>query len=431
MHTTIKNLSTSVGQEVTLSGWLGNIRSSGSIAFLELRDGTGFVQAVAAKNAVDENTWKAIESLTLESSLHITGTVSKHPKQEGVFEIQAKTVEVVQVAGEYPIAKKEHGPDFLLEHRHLWLRSRRQWAILRVRDCVETAINEYLHMEQFVRLDSPIFTPNACEGTTTLFPVEYFDEGKAYLSQSGQLYIEAAIASVGKCYDFGPVFRAEKSVTKRHLTEFWMMDAEAAFADHEQNLKTQEGLVKHIIKKCLAECQEELKVLERDTAKLQAVVDKPFTRYTYDEAIVKLNQMGSDIKHGEDLGNDDEGLLTKDSEVPVFIEKWPKTIKPFYMKIDPTNENRVFNDDLIATEGAGEIIGGSQREDNYDLLLERIRAEGLPEKEYEWYLDLRKYGAVPHAGFGMGVERMVRWVSGVEHIRECIPFPRLVNRLRP
>ncbi len=431
MKTTIKQLSTHVAEEVTLSGWLSNIRSSGSIAFLELRDGSGFVQAVAAKNAVDEAAWTAIESLTLESSLTLTGTVSKHPKQEGVYEVQVKTVTVYQVAAEYPIAKKEHGPDFLLEHRHLWLRSKRQWAILRIRDTVETAINEYLHSEQFIRLDSPVFTPNACEGTTTLFPVPYFDLGEAYLSQSGQLYIEAAIASVGKCYDFGPVFRAEKSVTKRHLTEFWMMDAEAAFAEHEDNLKTQEGLVKAIIKKCLADCQEELKVLERDTAKLQAVVDHPFTRYTYDEAIPKLHELGSDIKYGEDLGNDDEGLLTKDSIVPVFIEKWPKSIKPFYMKIDPTNPARVLNDDLIATEGAGEIIGGSQREDNFDLLLERIREEHLPEKEYEWYTDLRKYGSVPHAGFGIGLERMVRWVSGVEHIRECIPFPRLVNRLRP
>ncbi|HYE60087.1 MAG TPA: amino acid--tRNA ligase-related protein, partial [Candidatus Kapabacteria bacterium] len=245
------------------------------------------------------------------------------------------------------------------------------------------------------------------------------------------LYIEAAIASVGRCYDFGPVFRAEKSVTKRHLTEFWMMDAEGAFIDHELNLHIQEGLVKAIMKKCLAECQEELRILERDTTKLQAVVDHPFVRYTYDAAITKLNEMGSDIKYGEDLGNDDEGLLTKDSIVPVFIEKWPKTIKPFYMKIDPENTDRVLNDDLIATEGAGEIIGGSQREDNYDLLLQRIRHEGLNEKDYEWYLDLRKYGAVPHSGFGIGVERMVRWVSGVEHIRECIPFPRLVNRLRP
>ncbi|OGH88410.1 MAG: asparagine--tRNA ligase [Candidatus Magasanikbacteria bacterium RIFOXYD12_FULL_33_17] len=359
------------------------------------------------------------------------GTVSKHPKQEGVYELQVKSLAIIGLSEDYPIANKEHGPEFLLENRHLWLRSKKQWAILRIRDTVETAINEYLHSEEFIRTDSPIFTPNACEGTTTLFPVPYFDLGEAYLSQSGQLYIEAAIASVGRCYDFGPVFRAEKSVTKRHLTEFWMMDAEAAFVEHEENLRIQEGLVKAIVKKCLDNCTEEFKILERNTEPLKKVLEKPFTRYTYDDAIVKLNELGSDIKHGEDLGNDDEGLLTKDSDVPVFIEKWPKTIKPFYMKIDPENNSRVLNDDLIGIEGSGELIGGSQREDNFDLLLERIREENLPEAEYSWYTDLRKYGSVPHAGFGIGVERAVRWMAGIEHIRECIPFPRMVNRLKP
>ena len=258
----------------------------------------------------------------------------------------------------------------------------------------------------------------------------YFDLGTAYLSQSGQLYIEAAIASVGRCYDFGPVFRAEKSKTKRHLTEFWMMDAEAAFVEHEENLKIQEGLVRYIIRYCLNNCQEELRILERNTEPLEKA-DNPFTRYTYDEAIKKLNELGSDIKYGEDLGNDDEGILTKDSEVPVFIEKWPKSIKPFYMKRDSVNPDLVLNDDLIAIEGAGEIIGGSQREDDYDLLLSRIKAEGLNIEDYQWYLDLRKYGSVPHAGFGIGLERMVRWVTGVEHIRECIPFPRTIGRLKP
>lgn len=428
---TIKTLSQHVNESITIGGWVNNIRSSGAIAFIELRDGTGFLQCVVAKDKVGEAVWQAAERLSQESSVILTGTVSKHPKQENVFELQVSGIDIVGATSEYPIAKKEHGPEFLMDHRHLWLRSRRQWAILRIRDVVETAINEYLHSEGFIRLDSPIFTPNACEGTTTLFPVPYFDEGTAYLSQSGQLYLEAAIASVGKCYDFGPVFRAEKSVTKRHLTEFWMMDAEAAFADHEQNLKTQEGLVKYVVRKCLDECTEELTILERDTIKLQGLLEKPFTRYTYDDAIKKLNDLGSDITHGEDLGNDDEGLLTKDNDVPVFIEKWPKSIKPFYMKIDSSDPKRVLNDDLIAIEGAGEIIGGSQREDNYDLLRSRIREEGLPEADYAWYLDLRKYGSVPHAGFGMGVERMVRWVSGAEHIRECIPFPRLVNRLRP
>ncbi len=431
MTTYISAIAQAVGQQVTLRGWLTNMRSSGSVMFLELRDGTGFIQAIVNKQDVSESVWQTAETLTTESSIALTGVVSKHPKKENIFELQVKDIRVYQIASEYPISKKEHGPDFLMDHRHIWLRSKRQWAILRIRDTVESAINEFLHQEYFVRTDSPIFTPNACEGTTTLFPVPYFDEGTAYLSQSGQLYIEAAIASVGRCYDFGPVFRAEKSKTKRHLSEFWMMDAEAAFVEHDENLRIQEGLVKHIIKKCLVECQTELAVLERNTEPLQKIVDLPFKRLTYDEAIPELHRLGSDIKHGEDLGNDDEALLTKDSPVPIFIEKWPKAIKSFYMKVSPENAERVLNADLIATEGAGEIIGGSQREENIDVLLERIRHEGLPEAEYEWYLDTRRFGSVPHSGFGMGVERMVRWVSGVEHIRECIPFPRTINRLRP
>jgi asparaginyl-tRNA synthetase len=354
--------------------------------------------------------WEEIEKSTQESSVLVVGKVAKHPKKENVFELQVKDFKILQLSQEYPIALKDHGPDFLMDNRHLWLRSKRQWAILRIRDAVKTAIHQYLHQENFISVDSPVFTPNACEGTTTLFPVPYFDLGEAYLSQSGQLYIEAAIASVGKCYDFGPVFRAEKSKTKRHLTEFWMMDAEAAFAEHEDNIKTQEGLLRFIIRYCLNHCQEEFRVLERNTEPLEKA-DQPFTRFTYDQAIKKLNEMGSDIKYGEDLGNDDEGLLTKDSAVPVFIEKWPKSIKPFYMKQDPENPDLVLNDDLIATEGAGEISGGSQREDNFELLLAKIKAEGLPQADYDWYLDLRKYGSVPHSGFGIGLERTVRWIT--------------------
>lgn len=430
MQTFIKNLSEKVGQEVTLRGWLYNKRSSGSIAFLEVRDGTGWVQAVAVKSAVAENVWVEAEKITQESSLIIIGTVTKHPKKEDVYELQIKDLKILQLTVDYPIAKKDHGPDFLMDNRHLWLRSTRQWAILRVRDAVITAINEYLHQENFIKVDSPIFTPNACEGTTTLFPVPYFDLGTAYLSQSGQLYIEAAISSVGRCYDFGPVFRAEKSKTKRHLTEFWMMDAEAAFVEHEENLRLQEGMVRYILRYCLKNCKKELEILERDTTPLQKA-DAPFVRLSYEEAIKQLNSLGSDIKFGEDLGNDDEGLLTKESSVPIFIEKWPKSIKPFYMKRDPENDDRVLNDDLIAIEGAGEIIGGSQREEDYNVLLGRIKAEGLSEADYEWYTDLRKYGSVPHSGFGIGLERMVRWVTGVEHIRECIPFPRTIGRLRP
>ena len=430
MQTFIQNLASQVGQEAEIKGWLYNKRSSGPIAFLELRDGSGWIQAVVAKSDVSAEVWETVEKATQETSVVVTGKVAKHPKKENVFELQVTNFKTLQLAQEYPIAHKEHGPDFLMDNRHLWLRSKRQWAILRVRDAIITAINQYLHQENFIKVDSPIFTPNACEGTTTLFPVPYFDLGTAYLSQSGQLYIEAAIASVGRCYDFGPVFRAEKSKTKRHLTEFWMMDAEAAFVEHEENLRIQEGLVRHIIRHCLANCQEELRVLERNLEPLQKA-DQPFTRLSYDQAIEKLHELGSDIKYGEDLGNDDEGLLTKDSDVPVFIAKWPKSIKPFYMKRDPENENLVLNDDLIATEGAGELIGGSQREDNFDLLLERIKHEGLSEADYGWYLDLRKYGSVPHSGFGIGLERTVRWITGVEHIREAIPFPRTIGRLRP
>src|SRR3989339_854028 len=429
--TLIKNLSEHIDEEVILKGWLYNFRSSGSIAFLQIRDGSGFVQVVASKQDLSDDIWVEIEKSTQESSVEITGKVTKHPKKENVFELQVTSYKLLSLSQEYPIAKKEHGPDFLMDNRHLWLRSNKQWAILRIRDAVETAINEYLHKENFIRTDSPIFTPNACEGTTTLFSVPYFDLGTAYLSQSGQLYIEAAIASVGRCYDFGPVFRAEKSKTKRHLTEFWMMDAEAAFVEHEENLKIQEDLVKYVIKYCLEKGRAELEVLERNVAPLQAVVDQPFVRLTYQAAIKKLQSLGSDIKFGEDLGNDDEGLLTKDSTVPVFIEKWHKAIKYFYMKVDVQDNSLVLNDDLIATEGAGEIIGGSQREDDLNILQERIRQEGLPEEEYGWYLDLRRYGSVPHSGFGVGLERLVRWISGVEHIRECIPFPRLINRLRP
>ncbi len=420
-----------VGEKVEIHGWVYNGRSSGSIIFLEVRDGTGFIQCVGSKNELESASFEALEQSTQESSVRLVGTLKQHPKKAEICELAIESATLIHKAVDYPIVHKEHGPDFLLENRHLWIRSKRQWAILRIRDVVETAINEYLHQQKFIRTDSPIFTPNACEGTTTLFPVPYFDLGEAYLSQSGQLYIEAAIASVGRCYDFGPVFRAEKSVTKRHLTEFWMMDAEAAFVEHEENMQIQEGLVKFIARACLEKCTEEFAILERDPEPIRKMVELPFVKLTYEESIPWLQERGSDIKYGEDLGNDDEALLTKDSPVPVFIHKWPKSIKPFYMKLDPTNSERVLNNDLIGIEGSGEIIGGSQREDNFDLLLERIREEKLPESEYSWYTDLRKYGSVPHSGFGIGVERMVRWMSGAEHIRECIPFPRLVNRVRP
>ena len=419
-----------IDKEVTIKGWLYNKRSSGSIAFLELRDGSGFIQAIVSKSEVDSSVWEAAEQVTQESSVVVKGSVSKHPKKDNVFELQVSKLEVVQLAEEYPIAKKEHGPDFLLDNRHLWLRSKKQWAVQRVRDTVIQAIYDFYHERGFIKIDTPIITPNACEGATTLFGIQYFDEGEVFLSQSGQLYLEAAIMSVGRAFDFGPTFRAEKSKTKRHLTEFWMMDAEAAFVEHDESMKLQEDMICFIVARCLERCSEELVILERDIEPLKKI-KAPFTRLTYTEAIDKLNGLGSDIKFGEDLGNDDEGMLTQDSDVPVFIHKWPKNIKPFYMKVDPDNPDLVLNDDLIGTEESGELIGGSQREDDYEKLNAAVKAEGLEGPEYQWYLDLRKYGSVPHSGFGLGLERTVGWICGVKHIRETIPFPRLINRVRP
>lgn len=431
MNILIQNAKQHVGQEVTVRGWMYNKRGSGKIWFLELRDGSGFMQAVITPKDSGEAMMKLCEGLTMESSLKVTGVVHQHPKYPDVFEMGVKAIEVVQqCVEEYPISKKEHGPDFLLNNRHLWLRSRRQWAIQRVRDVTIQAIYDYFHQHGFIKIDTPILTPNACEGATTLFEIDYFDEGTVYLSQSGQLYLEAAIMSVGRGFDFGPTFRAEKSKTKRHLTEFWMMDAEAAFVDHEENMQIQENLICFIVARVLKDCLPELKILERNLAPLEKV-KAPFTRLTYTEAIKKLTSMGSDIKFGEDLGNDDEGLLTKDSEVPVFIHKWPKEIKPFYMKVDPENPDLRLNNDLIGIEGSGELIGGSEREADYDRLKAAIDHEGLKGAEYQWYLDLRKYGSVPHSGFGLGLERTVGWLCGVEHIRETIPFPRMIGRVRP
>lgn len=419
-----------VGQTVTIKGWAYNVRSSGSIAFLQIRDGSGFTQAVVAKTAVDEASWSAATDATIESAVEITGTVSAHPKQAGVFEVQATAVVLIQKAEEYPIGKKEHGPDFLLDQRHLWLRAPTQWAIQKVRNEVIYATYDWMRDHGFTKIDSPIFTPSACEGTTELFEIDYFGERKAYLSQSGQLYLEAAIGSVGRCFDFGPVFRAEKSKTRRHLIEFWMMDAEAAFVEHAENLEIQEQLVCFIVQRVLANCQNELKILERNQEPLKQV-QAPFPRLTHAEAIAKLRTLGSDIGEMDDLGADDETLLTQQYDRPIFIEKYPAAVKAFYMKRDPSDPTRVLNADLLAPEGYGEIIGGSQREENYDALLERIREHKLPEEAFKWYLDLRKYGGVPHSGFGYGLERIVTWICGIHHVRETIPFPRLLNRLEP
>jgi asparaginyl-tRNA synthetase len=430
METLISKFPDLVGQTVTVKGWAYNVRSSGSIAFLQLRDGSGFTQAVVVKTNVDEASWQAAVDTTLESSVQVTGTVSKHPKQEGVYELQAAAVKLIQKSEEYPIGKKEHGPDFLLDNRHLWLRAPTQWAIQRVRNEIIYATFDWFRDHDFIKIDSPILTPNACEGTTELFEIDYFGERKAYLSQSGQLYIEAAIASVGRCFDFGPVFRAEKSKTRRHLIEFWMMDAEIAFVEHEGNLKIQEELVSFIVKRVLENCAAELKLLERDVEPLKKVV-APFHRLTHAEAIRILREKGSDIGDLDDLGADDETTLTQMYDKPIFIEKYPAAVKAFYMKRDPSDPTRVLNADLLAPEGYGEVIGGSQREDDYDELIKRVREHNLPEKEFQWYLDLRKYGSVPHSGFGYGLERLVTWICGLHHVRETIPFPRLINRLEP
>lgn len=426
----ITKFSDQVGQTVTVQGWAYNVRSSGSIAFLQIRDGSGFTQAVVAKQNVDEASWLAATSATIESSVAVTGTVSKHPKQENVYELQATSVALIQKAEEYPIGKKEHGPDFLLDNRHLWLRAPTQWAIQRVRNTIINATYDWFRDHDFIKIDAPIFTPNACEGTTELFEVDYFEDRKAYLTQSGQLYLEAAIFSVGRCFDFGPVFRAEKSKTRRHLIEFWMMDAEAAFVDHAGNMEIQEQLIQYIVEQVLKKCQAELKILERNIEPLTKV-KAPFNRLTHAEAIKKLRELGSDIGDNDDLGADDETKLTQLYDKPIFIEKYPTIVKAFYMKRDPNDPTHVLNSDLLAPEGYGEIIGGSQREDDYEALLARIREHNLPATAFNWYLDLRRYGSVPHAGFGYGLERIVAWICGLQHVRETIPFPRLLNRLEP
>jgi len=426
----IKDMEKFVGREVEMRGWVFNIRSSGKIYFLQFRDGTGFIQAIAEKKQLSEESWQRAKQLTIESSVIIRGTVSQHPKKTNEFELQVKEIEIVQLAPEYPIGKKEHGPEFLLDHRHLWLRSKRQWAIQRIRDTLIRATYDWMNRHNFVKFDSPILTPAACEGTTTLFEVEYFDLGKAYLSQSGQLYLEAAIFSLGRVYDFGPVFRAEKSKTRRHLTEFWMMDAEAAFVQHEENLKIQEELISYMVKRVLDENQLELEILERDIESLQKV-KPPFYRLTHAEAVKKLRELGSDIGERDDLGGDDETILTKQYDKPIFVEKYPAEVKAFYMKRDPENPELALCADLLAPEGYGEIIGGSEREDDYDILVQRIKEHNLPLEAFSWYLDLRKYGSVPHSGFGFGLERIVAWVCGLKHVRETIPFPRLINRVAP
>jgi asparaginyl-tRNA synthetase len=427
----INRLSSLVGSSVCLKGWISNVRSSGKIHFIELRDGTGFIQCVAEeKNLADEKSKAVLVELTHESSVELEGNVSAHPKKPGVVELHVTAITLVHKAIDYPIGRKEHGPDFLLDNRHLWLRSKKQWAIQRIRNTIINATYEYFERENFIKIDSPVITANACEGTTTLFEFEYFDLGMGYLSQSGQLYLEAAIASHGRVFDFGPVFRAEKSKTKKHLTEFWMMDAEMAFVNHQENMAIQENLIAHVVAKVLEKNREELVILERNIAALEKV-KAPFPKVTHKEVVAILRELGSEITEDMDLGAGDEALLAQKFDVPMFIEKWPTKIKAFYMKRDPNNPNVVLSADLMAPEGFGELIGGSQREDDHDKLLERMHEENIPVDKFGWYLDTRKYGSVTHSGFGYGLERLVCWISGAPHIRETIPFPRMIYRFTP
>lgn len=427
----IRDLPSWVDREVTLKGWMYNKRSSGKIHFLQVRDGSGFIQAVMVKGEVPDEQFSAAKGLWLEASIILTGLVRKDDRAPSGVELSVTGLEVVQnPVDEYPIAKKEHGIDFLLDHRHLWIRSARQKAILTVRERVIWTCREYLHNNGFLLVDSPLLTGAIGEGAEGLFEVEYFDLGKAYLAQTGQLYAEAAAAAFGKVYCFGPTFRAEKSKTRRHLTEFWMIEPEVAYADHNDNMALQEALVCAVVKGVLDHCRKELELLERDISALERITP-PFYHISYDDAVALLQKLGSDIPYGDDFGGDDETLLTKQFDKPVFVECYPKKVKAFYMKQHPGRDDLVLCDDLLAPEGYGEIIGGSQREDNLDLLLKRIREEGLPESSYAWYLDLRRYGSFPHSGFGMGIERVVSWICGLQHIREAIPWPRTIYRLNP
>ena len=425
----ISDLKNYVGQQVTLRGWVYNSRSSGKVKFLELRDGTGNVSCVYFRGECEDSAFDNFEQATQESSVEITGLVRKHPKHDNVFELGAQTLTVLSGAPNYPISPKEHGTDFLMENRHLWLRSKRQHAILRVRHEIISAIREFFDGRGFTLTDAPIFTPSACEGTTNLFETKYFDE-KMYLSQSGQLYMEATAAALGKVYCFGPTFRAEKSKTRRHLIEFWMVEPEVAFNDMYDNMDLAEEFVEYIVQRCLTNRAEELKALERDTTKL-APVKRPFPRLHYREAVDIILKENPEFKVGDDFGAPDETIVSSKFDRPVFVHHYPKEVKAFYMKEDPKDLGYAMGCDLLASEGYGEIIGGGQREDNLDILQKKIQEHGLREEDFKWYLDLRRYGSFQHAGFGLGIERTVAWVCGLPHVRETIPFPRLYGRSYP
>lgn len=427
--TTIDRIGQFEGQEVILQGWLSNSRSSGSLHFLQVRDGTGYLQAVAAKNDVSPEAFKLAGSLTQESAVEIRGTVRADKRAPGGYEVTVRDLKLVSPSQEYPITPKEHGIDFLMEHRHLWLRSQRQQAILRIRHEIIRAIRDYLDNHGFVLVDAPILTPSACEGSTTLFETQYFED-KAYLTQSGQLYMEAAAMALGKAYCFGPTFRAEKSKTRRHLTEFWMVEPEMAFCELEDSLKVQEGLVSHIVKRVLDNRGRELEFLKRDRSKL-AKVSPPFPRITYDEALEILRKNGLSPEWGNDFGGTDETMLADQFEKPLFVTHFPMKCKAFYMKSDRSRPELAVCADLLAPEGYGEIIGGGQREEDLALLEKRMDQMGMEKEPYQWYVDLRRFGSVPHGGFGLGIERTVSWLCGLEHVREAIPFARTLYRIYP
>ncbi len=426
----ISDLKNYVGQKVELKGWVYNTRSSGKIKFLLLRDGTGTCQCIYFRGECNEEAFeKSFPLLTQETSVRVTGIVREEKRSPGGYELGADELEIIQIAQDYPITPKEHGTDFLMQHRHLWLRSKRQHAILRVRAEIVAAIRDFFDGRGFTLTDAPIFTPNACEGTSTLFETQYFDE-KAYLSQSGQLYMEATAAALGKVYCFGPTFRAEKSKTRRHLIEFWMVEPEVAFNDLYDNMELAEQFVEYVVQRTAKNREEELKSLERDIEKLK-VIKAPFPRVHYDEAALIIKKENPEFVIGDDFGGTDETIISSKYEKPVFVHHYPSAIKPFYMKEDPKEPGRSLNCDLLATEGYGEVIGGGQREDSLQILQSKIKEHNLKESDFEWFMDLRRYGSFPHAGFGLGVERTVAWICGLPHVRETIPFPRLYGRYYP
>ena len=429
-HVYIEDIGRHEGEEVTIKGWLHNRRSSGKIHFLTVRDGSGFIQAVMSKAAVGEELFKAADHLSQETSLIVTGTARADKRAPSGYEIDVKGVAVVGASHDYPITPKEHGVDFLLDRRHLWIRSERQQAILRIRHEIINAVRDFFNNRGFILADTPIFTPAACEGTTTLFPAQYFEDQTAYLTQSGQLYNEANAMALGRVYCFGPTFRAEKSKTRRHLTEFWMVEPEVAYADLNDVMELAEDLVVSVVARVLEKRRRELTIIERDVSKLEAV-QKPFPRISYDDAVRRLQAKGLPIQWGGDFGGPDETTLSEEYDRPVLVHRYPAAIKAFYMKPDPDRADLALGVDMLAPEGYGEIIGGGERLADLDLLLQRIKEHNLPQEAFEWYLDLRRYGAVPHGGFGMGIERVVSWICKLDHVRETIPYPRMLYRLYP